>query len=210
MIPIYTYTLVLTIAWVITLLMTLGLMREVVLLRADTDALARLVTRPPSPTFLGGTLPDEVAAASNIRSKTASAHHPEERGSVLIFVSPGCSACYDLLAKIKNHKFSHEVINEQIAIVITGAFDEDPLISSATHSFPNVLIDDRGRMATACEINGTPTLLAYWETSGLVFDWMMGGDVPWIEQIVSQRRPTTPLPTHEAQSAPPATADANS
>jgi hypothetical protein len=164
---------------VLLLLAALGAMRETSLLRGEVKAIADLVKNPPKPSYVGDVVP--AALRQILRDSAASATERTGAPTLVVFVAPGCLACEELVKGLAG-ALSEGVLRDPDVLVVAwtvpgGGREGARLLSrlsSRTH------LDEGGRVATACEIRTTPTLLLVSEGDGALIDYTMGGGTSWV------------------------------
>lgn len=170
------FDLLLLVALATTVLGLLGAMREVVLLRNEVRALTRLVTKPSHPEYLGDQVPRSLADAIPPELAATGA-------AVVVFVAPGCGGCDELLRRLVIGRAPQD----RVLLVTTGAEDYEPLRAAEGAGFL-VNKDATGALFEASEITATPALLAVDTTTGLAYDYVVGGYLTWIRSVLRPSR----------------------
>jgi hypothetical protein len=157
------------------LLALLGVMRETVTLRGEVTALTQLITTPPAPAYLHNMLPPVIAQALG---------HPDRR-RLILFVSPQCGACNELLQQLQDSR-SDLLPEDRIALsIVVGGHDiPAPLLRVAKELTPDMVHDADGSLYRAAAIIGTPTSL-YVNRAGIVTAYRFGADARWIRDVTA-------------------------
>jgi len=176
--------IILVVAALLLFLLILGLMRETVILHGHVTALSQLITNPPIPSFIGKSLPHQLARelppVSVARTWLPRAH-------VILFLRSNCGGCEDLVAGLEEEIKRKFVSKDNITCVVAAASVDSPVFRAAQSVSRNTVLDVTGDLLKACEIQGTPTQLAIWTDTLNVFDYNYGGDVEWIRQKLQQQ-----------------------
>ncbi|MGH2441849.1 MAG: hypothetical protein ACRDFX_01630 [Chloroflexota bacterium] len=178
---------VLAVALLLTLLVILGVMREVLILRGHVTALSQLITRPPAPSYLGSGLPRTVASRLKPlqRSEEGSPH-------VVLYLSNGCTGCVSLIAALRQSLELGQIAASDVSCIVGIQPGDDGIYTAAVATGCRTSTDVRGEMYEALEIRGTPSQLAIWSDTTEVFDYHLGGDMQWIRQRLAKSRGATP------------------
>jgi len=183
---------VLAVAVGFLLLVALGTLREVVFLRAGVNRCDQLIARsrkPPS--FVSEKVPDVlVEALASRRTPNGTGRTTRPARELVAFVAPGCRPCETLVqrASLMSTGF------EQLVFVVVAAHSANGDTAFAAKLPGRVIVDETGRLATACEIQATPTLFLIDKDDHHLVDYTYAGDVEWIANHLNQPSLTVVTP----------------
>ncbi len=179
--------IVLVVAVLLLFLVILGVMRETVILDGKVTALSQLITKPPAPSILRKSIPNELA------QKLSTLHEPSPwapRVHIILFLRATCGGCEDVVARLDDVIKRRVVSRDNISCVVAADSEETSIFHAARSISRDTVLDASGSLFDACEIRGAPTQLAIWTDTLRVFDYNLGGDVEWIRQKLQQRQET--------------------
>jgi len=159
-------TSILGFAVVCLLIAVLGVMRELVLTRAELNSLANLVVNPPLAAPLQRKWSSTALASLELATTP----------SAIMFVSQGCPGCSELLRKL--HELSEgNPLGGSVAILARGAGRR--ALQNWSRVAETALIDSDGTLFRDFRISVTPITLLVNEDE-VVADFKLGSDVTWI------------------------------
>ena len=178
------------------LLMQLGLTREVVILQEKITTFTQLLLNPPVPSFLRAALPKRAIAA------VEDAGFRREGPFVIAFMKSGCPGCLALAKGLK------EAVSE--GWIAANAITCFLLEGSAGSQVDDVIRDTTPFVAEAtlrgtflaCEVAGTPAMLAVDPQTWNVFGHTVGGDAAWAVSRLQMGPQRALLPTLPTRGSP--------
>lgn len=175
--------LLLSASVVVLFLTVLSLMREVVLLRGEVAGLTQVITIPPAPQVMGQRLPQEILSA--ITARPAAEQEKQGRADhAVLFLSPGCGGCANLVQDLGSALADGLIDGTSLTAVVLGSSRdlgvEAPL---RTHGVA-VVPDHDSKLFKACDVRGTPMIIAMWTGSGEAIDYSYGGGAQWILECI--------------------------
>lgn len=160
---------ILAVATLLLLVTVFGLMRELLIVRADVQALSTLITNPPTPTYLGEQAPRPLVEVLRIDDVGIS--------RVVLFLSDTCPSCRDLTREITARQANAAWLASALLVVVNKSGRKSLGLDDLRC---RVVEDHRGDLHRACELRGVPGALAISQQSGIVLDYAVGPSPDWV------------------------------
>jgi hypothetical protein len=171
-------TTILFLGLISLLLVVLTLMRVIVDLRCEVQALTSLITQPPEPTFLGKQIPEQLAAHFTQWQGTG---HGEQVVAVL-FLREGCEGCRMLVVEVQRAIAKGRLKRQQLWAVVEDYEEDLPMVRDAAASSDAVIRDEDGTLRSTCQVLGTPTIFIIRLDTLQLLSYELGGDAAWISR----------------------------
>jgi len=178
----FVVSFVLSVAVGVLFLVVLSLMREIVLLRGEVAGLTQVITIPPTPSIIGQRLPTEIL--STITAGLAGDPEEESSDHAVLFLSPGCGGCDNVVRELESALADALIVHSRITAVVPASPHAQE-VAAPLRSHGVTVISDRGvNLFEACDVRGTPMILAVATSSGQAVDYTYEGGVAWILESI--------------------------